>query len=380
MATAIRDAGDQDRQLPSDVMYNIFSRLPIKSLMRFRSVSKLWRELINDPQLSKLHTRKETVLLHHHAGTISVFTPHTSNIALMNLRPMFKSPEIKRCKVIAVGDGFLCLKREGSKPQKDIWYVVNPITKQVLKLPKPATECECPYTCAYGIGFDVSSGTLKVVRVCFPSYESGFSYTLGAEVYDFGERCWRRPCTSRVSIFPVRVLGGAVFPQERAISAKGGIHWFKENDLAGQGMEPKIVSFDLGKEEFSLLRPPKFKDVGSETGLFEVGGSLAIANNSLARRVEIWVLESGSKWTKRYKIELAAFPENFKVYVTPRRVRCVGKIDGQLVLVNFAGRHCFSFYSPKQRRSSRGFDFEHVPHVCLSHIFAFTPTLISFHL
>ncbi|KAI3439336.1 FBA_3 domain-containing protein [Psidium guajava] len=289
---------------------------------------------------------------------------------------MFKSPEIKRCKVKAVGDGLLCLRHEGFKPQKDIWYIANPITKQVLKLPKPPTECQCPYGCAYGIGLDRSSATPKVVRVFFPSYESCFSYTLGAEVYDLRERCWRRPRTSRVSvsIFPPRVGEGA-------ICAKGGIHWFKDTDLAGQGLDPKIVSFDLAKEEFSLLRPPKFKNPGNDTGLFEVRGSLAIANHSLARRMEVWVSEStSSKWTKRYKIEFAAFPDNFKGYVTPRRVRCVGEIDGEMVLVNSWGMHCFSFYNPKQRRSSRGFDFEHVPHVRLSHIFAFTPTLISLNL
>lgn len=205
----ISGAADQDWQLPLDAMDDIFSRLSIKSLMRFRSVCKLWRELIDDPHLSTLHTRKDSVLLHHHAGTISAFTRHTSNDASMNLRTMLKSTKIKRCTVKAVGDGFLCLKHKGSEPQKDIWYVMNPITKQVLKLPKPPTQCKCPHECAYGIGFDGSSGTPKVVRVFFSSYESLYSYTLGADVYDFGERCWRRPCTSRsVAVFPERVPEG----------------------------------------------------------------------------------------------------------------------------------------------------------------------------
>ncbi|KAI6707024.1 hypothetical protein NL676_009986 [Syzygium grande] len=62
-----------------------------------------------------------------------------------------------------------------------------------------------------------------------------------------------------------------------------------------------------------------------------------------------------SKWTKRYKIHIAAFPENFADCVTPRRVRCVGQIDGEVMLVNFTCRHCFSFCNPKQRRSSREF-------------------------
>ncbi|KAH0987378.1 hypothetical protein GBA52_014555, partial [Prunus armeniaca] len=43
---------------PSDIMFEILSRLPVKLLCRFRSVSKSWRSLIADPDFVKMHLNK----------------------------------------------------------------------------------------------------------------------------------------------------------------------------------------------------------------------------------------------------------------------------------------------------------------------------------
>ncbi|CAK9142904.1 unnamed protein product [Ilex paraguariensis] len=41
--------------LPQDLIVEILSRLPVKSLLRFKSVSKPWLALINNPKLISLH-------------------------------------------------------------------------------------------------------------------------------------------------------------------------------------------------------------------------------------------------------------------------------------------------------------------------------------
>ena len=40
---------------PDDVITNILSRLPVKSLMQFRFVVKSWRNLIRDPHFINMH-------------------------------------------------------------------------------------------------------------------------------------------------------------------------------------------------------------------------------------------------------------------------------------------------------------------------------------
>ncbi|KAF5775164.1 putative F-box domain-containing protein [Helianthus annuus] len=48
-------------ELPSEIMYDIFSRMPVKSLARFRCVSKPWCSYINDPYLETMHAKRAAV-------------------------------------------------------------------------------------------------------------------------------------------------------------------------------------------------------------------------------------------------------------------------------------------------------------------------------
>jgi len=43
------------RQFPADMLFDIFSRLPIKSFMHFRCVSPAWHIIIDDPCLAYMH-------------------------------------------------------------------------------------------------------------------------------------------------------------------------------------------------------------------------------------------------------------------------------------------------------------------------------------
>ncbi|KAJ0469115.1 putative F-box domain-containing protein [Helianthus annuus] len=44
--------------LPSEIIFNILSRMPVKSLARFRCVSKLWCDYIDDPYLKIIHDQQ----------------------------------------------------------------------------------------------------------------------------------------------------------------------------------------------------------------------------------------------------------------------------------------------------------------------------------
>ncbi|AES60596.1 F-box and associated interaction domain protein [Medicago truncatula] len=44
--------------LSNDLILEVLSFLPVRSLIRFRSVSKCWKTLISDPTFVKLHLHK----------------------------------------------------------------------------------------------------------------------------------------------------------------------------------------------------------------------------------------------------------------------------------------------------------------------------------
>lgn len=45
----------RDVFFPDDVMFNIFARLPVESLVRFKSVCKLWHQLISNNHFIQLY-------------------------------------------------------------------------------------------------------------------------------------------------------------------------------------------------------------------------------------------------------------------------------------------------------------------------------------
>ncbi|KAL3735758.1 hypothetical protein ACJRO7_024825 [Eucalyptus globulus] len=48
-------SSDDDPKLPHDVAVEILKRLPARSLLRFRCVSRSWRSTIDDPRFVALH-------------------------------------------------------------------------------------------------------------------------------------------------------------------------------------------------------------------------------------------------------------------------------------------------------------------------------------
>ncbi|GFP81138.1 F-box protein at1g11270, partial [Phtheirospermum japonicum] len=59
--------------LPSEVIFSILSRLPVKSLLRFRCVSKQWRKLVSFQTFVSAHLRRSPDALLIHANTVQAF-------------------------------------------------------------------------------------------------------------------------------------------------------------------------------------------------------------------------------------------------------------------------------------------------------------------
>ncbi|XP_065617329.1 putative F-box protein At5g62060 [Quercus suber] len=241
---------------PSDLHFDIVSRLPVKSLLRFKCVSQLWCNMIDDPSLAYMHL------------TRSVEEPK-----MLILDHQTKNPDTSRFTEVA--GGFL---------KADMKLVTK---QEVIALPPHRAS----YTSMskYGLGFDSSTNTYKVVRV----FSRGGSFNMGADVYTLGTSSWRP-----ISKGPLCRLAG------RPIFACGALHWFVHHYVDRDALKGKyIVSFDVGKEEFGWISPPKFY---SSSHLLDLGGNLAMVDRSFDSHIEIWVMKEYKKkeWVKEYKIDI----------------------------------------------------------------------------
>lgn len=161
--------------LPESVLVEILYRLPVKSVFKFKSVSKYWLSLISDPVFARSYfsrrititnyRKKEWTILYHYDGTRDIPQEDYWLRVLDRGQPTFKSPSFTLsffseefnfklpcfnprythegirddgkapARVLAVSNGLLL--SVASRTWHDCYYVCNPLTKQWSALPKP---------------------------------------------------------------------------------------------------------------------------------------------------------------------------------------------------------------------------------------------------
>ncbi|XP_047321123.1 F-box protein At5g07610-like [Impatiens glandulifera] len=118
-----------------DLLLEILFRLPVKSLFRFKSVSKHWHSLISNPPLVHLlrhHRRKPSGLLLHWKSFLSLsyldFLPFNNNHA--HDRPFF--PNYYDIHYFTSCNGLISWV-----DSINVFHVMNPTTRQLITLPQP---------------------------------------------------------------------------------------------------------------------------------------------------------------------------------------------------------------------------------------------------
>jgi hypothetical protein len=190
--------------LPEEVLVKILWRLPTKSLIRFRCVSKTWHAIIGNPDFlyhSILTTTEENP---NHPLLLVKATENSiprrevlSFLSYKTLESVSQIPLTPGLKLIASCKGLLCL---GSYFTSDV-YVWNPTTPSVELEPLPPLTHRLPYHVSdvfgsgLGFGYDSRSNDFKVVRVRIiklPTFVHQTKRTRSyVEVYSLSRGSWR---------------------------------------------------------------------------------------------------------------------------------------------------------------------------------------------
>ncbi|KAI3524342.1 hypothetical protein L1887_02995 [Cichorium endivia] len=148
--------------LCEELIIKIFKRLPPKSLLRFRSLSKSWYSCISSPDFIRKHTLQspQKLLIRHRTRLGDFCTLDSQDKFGISV----KFPYDKQCHIVGLCNGVLCLV-DLKENRISLW---NPSIRRKLTLPG------CPRTSSYmtiGFGFDPITDDYKIVSV-FNKYGS----------------------------------------------------------------------------------------------------------------------------------------------------------------------------------------------------------------
>ncbi|KAL1201853.1 F-box/LRR-repeat/kelch-repeat protein [Cardamine amara subsp. amara] len=290
--------------LHHDVVEHILERLAVKSLMRFKSVSKQWKSTIESTSFQK--RQKE---LREQSGD--------PDVLMVSVRPYdAKYPVVESLRTLELGssssvkiptswentlyyvshgslDGLVCVY-DATKP----CIVVNPATGWSRPLPLCQLQeniSSGSYELKYsqfmlGFGKDKFTGTYKPVWL-YNSSEISVENATTCEVFDFTTNAWRFVTPAA----PYSVVGG------RPVYIDGSLHWFTECE------ETKILSFDLHTEAFQVICRAPFANVHRRMIVMcNLDNRLCVSEMKWPNQV-IWSLDSADKtWHQMFSIDLQA--------------------------------------------------------------------------
>ena len=318
------EATDMSDYLPHEVLLEILHRLPVKSLIRFRCVSKSWNSLITCPAFINSHFTQSPLSLPSNSNTLIVrscnYRPnieyykliHNGNGSSSSFDQSQNSIEfpltsrfLDYFKLIGSVNGLFSICEE------DRFFLWNPSIRKCITLPKPRirVKTHSPISCRLGFGFDPRTNDYKVVRIVILPRTTVMTKEDKpplVEVYSLHEGCWR--ITRGGESFPSGI--GFNYWLRPVATLNGAVH-FEANDWDNN--RSLVLSFDLGDEVFRVISLPNGKkfQAGADIGTAVFKGLLSlICYDYECMKIKccsVWVMkEYGAvdSWTKQFTIDL----------------------------------------------------------------------------
>ncbi|XP_047333383.1 F-box protein CPR1-like [Impatiens glandulifera] len=282
---------------PDEILENILCRLPVKSLLRLRCVSKSWLSLISSPRFVKLHLNRSVQT----KSNLSLYITDARVLSRWNLysldhdhdhvrRPTEIVKHPLRCRKHIIQNwgscnGLICLSNFDNTVC--LW---NPSTKKSIKLPYSSSKrysSSNRYVVdrSYGFCYDITNDDYRVVRI---SLFVGEIIDYEIKIYSLRSNSWHM--SEKFHHFPNLY-------KEKAIAC-GALHWTS----GAEKEECWIVAFDLVTEKYRVISQPEYSGPPCHISLYNFEGCLSLSCYCYSNVVDVWLLnEYGEKneyWSK----------------------------------------------------------------------------------
>ncbi|KAK7295241.1 hypothetical protein RJT34_18146 [Clitoria ternatea] len=268
--------------LPWEVVEEILSWLPVKSLIRFRCVCKSWNSLVSDPNFVKMHLHKRSLRnLQFTYGRFIDQRKHLSVCTLLenpsSIIPIPTNHQQRQWQVsdIVIGccNGLVCLLSQRcnlNDSRSDL--ITNLFNVQFWNPATRTISQKSPFmratTYNVGFGYDASRDTYKAVVGIFRK-QSTFN-PKGRDIqlitgYSIGDNCWRD-----ILEFPRDVT----MLSNNGVYVSGTLNWIAQQNMNYISSKMVIVSFHMQNETCTQLSPPY--DCYDDAELAVLGNCLCI--------------------------------------------------------------------------------------------------------
>ncbi|XP_057803068.1 F-box/kelch-repeat protein At3g23880-like [Salvia miltiorrhiza] len=258
----------------------ILPRLPVKSLLRFRCVSKSWHSLIGSERFIKTHLKNSTnnqnyahwkvILNSRKHGMVHCSMLSYLNEERVNLSPIDDNLMITTDLVVGCCNGLVCVVNA----DEFCFFVLNPATRISIELPEIDHLIHHLQFTKLGFGWEEESGAYKVFVGVF---------------YEYGDERLGKVYSSKTNSWKTVEHGCLDWHCTSGKFACGRLHW-----VAVSGGHTYIESFDLKSEVFETMELPckLRKGDGIRPWLWVIEGCLSVVCDDYGNgKRRVWIMK-----------------------------------------------------------------------------------------
>ncbi|XP_071690763.1 F-box/kelch-repeat protein At3g23880-like [Rutidosis leptorrhynchoides] len=298
-----------------DIQIEIMTRVPIKSLIRFTSVSKTWKSLNRSSKFiadyTKHHSQRQHFLITY--MNHSSYPPQNCFVSIAddNTFPEHKlflttpnSLILEEFVIVGNSHGLLCFTRVLFSNWKIAEVIIwNPSIRKtdVIQMHKVKKSCSCYQDSVVGFGVCPNTIDPKIVKIC------RCKCNVEVEVFTLSSRVWRSSL-SNTNIM-LRKDASFCFDDDNVV-IDGFICWLVY-EIGKPSSDDMIVLFDLTSEKFMEIQFPNKIRLSrqSTTKLFKLRESVAVVLRTMNPNVdiEVWKMEINDvtrSFTKLFNINI----------------------------------------------------------------------------
>ncbi|CAH9094770.1 unnamed protein product [Cuscuta epithymum] len=286
--------------LPIEIISDVLKRLPVKSLIRFQTVCKLWKNLIKSPSFIASHLdhsdRENPSFIargrnYVSGSSILHFLDRDLQLLQVQKNPFMDSLEC--VWIVGSYNGLVCVQT-GQPGTLYSLYLWNPAIREVIEVPRSRPNMDLCYFCSLGFAF---SPTVNDYRIVIPYVKPG-DEEYGFEAYSLTTNSWKN--------IGMGSLKG-ICPFFDCVTLNGSMFWLaSQRGMASHGEDNSnvILSLYLAMDKFRLIPPPplsrnevaKLTEYENRLAVFHYSSALNTANTS----IDLWVIEEGigGSWSK----------------------------------------------------------------------------------